>query len=198
MSGSRIHSDLHIERRSHMRKITAGLFISLDGVVEAPEKWTRAYASPEIDQEIGAQMGQADTMLLGRVTYETFAASFAGQKGGIADAMNNMPKVVVSKTLAKAEWQNSVLIKGTDELSKLKQQQGRNIGVSGSPTLVRALIREGLLDQLQLNDLPDRVLCPSFLTSSNNRLIADEQHASLSCPRVGELELHLVAVFGEE
>ena len=45
-----------------MRKITAGLFISLDGVVEAPEKWTRAYASPEIDQEIGAQMGQADTM----------------------------------------------------------------------------------------------------------------------------------------
>ncbi|TMF86865.1 MAG: dihydrofolate reductase, partial [Chloroflexi bacterium] len=88
---------------------------------------------------------------------ETFAASFAGQKGGIADAMNNMPKVVVSKTLAKAEWQNSVLIKGTDELSKLKQQQGRNIGVSGSPTLVRALIREGLLDQLQLNDLPDRV-----------------------------------------
>ena len=150
-----------------MRKITAGLFISLDGVVEAPEKWTRAYASPEIDQEIGAQMGQADTMLLGRVTYETFAASFAGQKGGIADAMNNMPKVVVSKTLAKAEWQNSVLIKGTDELSKLKQQPGRNIGVSGSPTLVRALIREGLLDQLQLMIFP-------IVLGSGKRLFAED------------------------
>ena len=101
------------------------------------------------------------------MTYETFAASFAGQKGGIADAMNNMPKVVVSKTLAKAEWQNSVLIKGTDELSKLKQQQGRNIGVSGSPTLVRALIREGLLDQLQLMIFP-------IVLGSGKRLFAED------------------------
>ena len=112
-------------------------------------------------------MAQADTMLLGRVTYETFAASFAGQKGGIADAMNHMPKVVVSKTLAKAEWQNSVLIKGTDELSKLKQQPGRNIGVSGSPTLVRALIREGLLDQLQLMIFP-------IVLGSGKRLFAED------------------------
>ena len=137
-----------------MRKITAGLFISLDGVVEAPEKWTRAYASPEIDQEIGSQVAQSDTMLLGRVTYETFAASFAGQKGGIADAMNNMRKVVVSRTLAKAEWQNSVLIRGTDELSKLRQQAGRNIAVNGSPTLLQSLMRDGLLDHLTLMIFP--------------------------------------------
>ena len=81
--------------------------------------------------------------------------------------MNNMPKVVVSKTLAKAERQNSVLIKGTDELSKLKQQPGRNIGVSGSPTLVRALIREGLLDQLQLMIFP-------IVLGSGKRLFAED------------------------
>lgn len=139
-----------------MRKITSGLYITVDGVVESPEKWSFAYASPEIDQFVGAAFAQADTMLLGRVTYQTFAGSFAGQAGGIADIMNNTPKLVVSKSLSKTDWQNSVLIKGDvrTELLKLKEQPGRNIGIGGSPTLVRWLLQEGLLDELWLTIVP--------------------------------------------
>jgi dihydrofolate reductase len=158
-----------------MRKITAGLFITLDGVVEAPEKWSRDYASPEIDQAIGASLAQADAMLLGRVTYETFAASFAGQTGGIADAMNGMPKFVVSKTLRKTDWQNSELIKGNvrEEVLKLKQQPGRNIGISGSTTLVRWLLGEGLLDELTL------VIVPLVLGSGKRLFAQDGDRVSL-------------------
>ncbi len=152
-----------------MRKITAGLYMTLDGVVEAPEKWSIAYASPEIDQAIGAAFAQADTMLLGRVTYETFASSFAGQAGGIADAMNNIPKVVVSTTLVRAEWQNSTLLKSNvrEELLKRKRQAGRNIAVSGSVTLVRWLLRERLVDELWLTIVP-------LVLGSGKRLFADD------------------------
>jgi dihydrofolate reductase len=135
-----------------MRKIVAGLFVSLDGVVEAPEEWTGPYFNDEVGQEVGSLMAEADTMLLGRVTYQTFAAAFADQTGGMADLMNSVPKVIVSKSLDKAEWQNSVLVDGavTAELTKLKQRGGKSIAVSGSPTLVRSLLRDGLLDELRL------------------------------------------------
>jgi len=135
-----------------MRKIVAGLFMSLDGVVEAPEKWTGPYFNDEIGQEIGSVMAAGDTMLMGRKTYQTFAASFAGQSGGMADQMNNTPKLVVSTTLDTAEWQNSTLIKENmaDELSRLKRQPGKNINISGSITLIRSLLSDGLLDELRL------------------------------------------------
>jgi dihydrofolate reductase len=135
-----------------MRKIAAGLFVSVDGVVEAPDTWTGAYFSPEIEQLIGSMMADGDTLLLGRVTYQGFADSFAGASGGMADRMNNFQKVVVSTTLDKAEWQNSTLISGNvaDEITKLKQRPGRNINMSGSGTLVTWLLRKGLLDQLDL------------------------------------------------
>jgi dihydrofolate reductase len=135
-----------------MRKIVAGLFVSVDGVVEAPDTWTGAYFSPEIEQLIGSMMADGDTLLLGRVTYQGFADSFGGASGGMADRMNNFEKVVVSTTLDKAEWQNSTLISGNvaEEITKLKQGPGRNINMSGSGTLVTWLLREGLLDQLDL------------------------------------------------
>ena len=139
-----------------MRKVVAGLFVSLDGVVEAPEKWTGPYFSPQIGQEIGSIMAKGDTMLLGRKTYETFAASFAGQTGGMADAMNNTPKLVASRTLGEVSWQNSTLIQGdlVSELARIKQQDGKNINVSGSATLIRSLLRDGLLDELRLQLFP--------------------------------------------
>lgn len=135
-----------------MRKIVAGLFVSLDGVVEAPEQWTGPYFGAEVGGHVGSMIAGGDTMLLGRITYETFAASFAGQSGGMADQMNNFPKVVVSSTLDEATWQNSTLIKDNvvEEITKLKQQPGRNINISGSATLVAWLIRQGLLDELDL------------------------------------------------
>ena len=121
-----------------MRQINAGLFISLDGVVEAPEKWTGPYFNDQVGQAVGALMATNDAMLLGRLTYEGFAAAFGGQSGGMADQMNNTPKYVVSSTLTSADWQNSTLINGdvAARISELKQQPGRNIGMSGSSALV--------------------------------------------------------------
>jgi dihydrofolate reductase len=139
-----------------MRKIAAGLFISLDGVVESPEKWTGPYFNDQVGQAVGALMAPNDALLLGRVTYEGFAAAFGGQSGGMADQMNNTPKFVVSGTLASADWQNSTLISHdvADEIRALKQAPGRGIGMSGSSTLVAWLLREGLLDQLDLLVFP--------------------------------------------
>ncbi len=133
-----------------MRKIVADLFVSLDGVVESPEQWTGPYFTDDVGQMIGSEMAQADTMLLGRVTYETFAASFAGQAGGIADQMNAIPKIVVSTTLETADWQNSTLVASPAELAAYAEQPGRNIAISGSAGLVRSLLGQGLLDELRL------------------------------------------------
>ena len=139
-----------------MRKIAAGLFMSLDGVVEAPEKWTGPYFNDQVGQAVGALMAANDAMLLGRVTYEGFAAAFGGQSGGMADQMNNTPKYVVSGTLTSADWQNSTLIKDdvAGQIAALKQQPGRNIGMSGSSALVSWLLRRGLLDRLDLLVFP--------------------------------------------
>ena len=139
-----------------MRQIAAGLFVSLDGVVEAPEKWTGPYFNDQVGQAVGALMAGNDAMLLGRVTYEGFAAAFGGQSGGMADQMNNTPKYVVSRTLTTADWQNSTLINGdvAARISELKQQPGRNIGMSGSSDLVSWLLRHGLLDRLDLLVFP--------------------------------------------
>jgi dihydrofolate reductase len=125
-----------------MRKIAAGLFVSVDGVVEAPDIWTGPYFSPELGQLIESMMDDGDTLLLGRVTYQGFAAAFGGQAGGVADRMNNFPKVVVSTTLDRADWQNSTLIGANvaEEITKLKQRSGRNINMSGSGTLVTWLL----------------------------------------------------------
>jgi dihydrofolate reductase len=139
-----------------MRKIAAGLFTSLDGVVETPEKWTGPYFNDQVGQAVAALMAGNDAMLLGRVTYEGFAAAFGGQSGGMADQMNHTPKFVVSRTLASADWQNSTLIAGdvAAQISDLKRQPGKNIGMSGSSTLVSWLLRHGLLDQLDLLVFP--------------------------------------------
>ena len=139
-----------------MRKIAAGLFISLDGVVESPEKWTGPYFNDQVGQAVGELMADNDALLLGRVTYEGFAAAFGGQSGGMADQMNSTPKFVVSGSLSSADWQNSTLISGNvaEAIGALKQQPGKNIGMSGSSTLVSWLLRRDLLDQLNLLVFP--------------------------------------------
>jgi dihydrofolate reductase len=139
-----------------MRKIAAGLFTSLDGVVESPEKWTGPYFNDQVGQAVGALMAPNDALLLGRATYEGFAAAFGGQSGGMADQMNSTQKFVVSSTLTSADWQNSTLISGdvAATIGELKQQPGRGIGMSGSATLVGWLLRHGLLDQLDLLVFP--------------------------------------------
>jgi dihydrofolate reductase len=137
-----------------MRKIIAGLFISLDGVVEAPETWQFPYFNDEMGETVASQAAQSDTMLLGRKTYEEFAAYWpnVSKDEPFADVMNDTPKLVASTTLDHVDWQNSTLIEGdvTTELTRIKQDSGRDISITGSPTLVRSLLKDGVLDELRL------------------------------------------------
>ena len=162
-----------------MRKIVAGLMVSVDGVVGAPETWTGPYFSPEIGQVVGSVMADGDTMLLGRVTYQTFAASFAGNTSDpMAATMNAVPKVVVSATLDKAEWENSTLIRGdATEITRLKEQPGKNINISGSATLVGWLMGQGLLDELDL------LVFPVVVGRGKRLFSGDGLHAGLTLAR---------------
>ena len=141
-----------------MRKIAAGLFISLDGVVSSPGQWGFQYMDEEMSKGIMAGIAQADAVLLGRKTYLEFAELWPGQGSDVpmSDFLNHSPKYVVSSTLDKLVWQPATLIKGDldREILSLKQQPGKNIQVPGSPTLVRALLRDGLLDELSLTICP--------------------------------------------
>jgi dihydrofolate reductase len=158
-----------------MRKVIASELVSLDGVVESPEKWHFPYFNDEMAEVIGAAMAASDSMLLGRVTYEEFAAFWPSQEEGsdedqeTTDYMNNTPKFVVSKTLEEPlEWNNSTLIKGdiADEITKLKQQPGKDISITGSPTLVRSLLQDDLLDEL-------RLMLHPIVVGSGKRLFED-------------------------
>ena len=140
-----------------MRKIVAGLSISLDGVIEDPNEWSGPWFNAEVGQAIGSMIAAQDAMLLGRVTYDAFAAYWPHQTGDMADTMNGTTKYVVSGTLTSADWQNSTLIPAAAafaEIAELKQQPGQNIGITGSGTLVSSLLREGLLDELHLFIFP--------------------------------------------
>jgi dihydrofolate reductase len=145
---------INARRRTSMRKVVAVEFVSVDGVMESPEEWASSYSNDEMEQANAAGMAASDAMLLGRVTYEALAAFWSNQPGGtpMVDYINSVRKYVVSGTLEKVEWQNSTLIEGdvAEEIGKLKQQSGKDIVILGSGTLVRSLLHDDLLDELQL------------------------------------------------
>lgn len=151
-----------------MRKIVTAEFITLDGVYEAPgsedttllEKrgWSMPFVSDDVGQVIFESMQNSDAMLLGRSTYADFAAFWSAvpAEDPIGQFMNSQPKYVVSTTLDKADWKNSTLIKGNviEELTKLKQQPGKNIAIVGSGTLVQSLLEVDLIDEFELMLFP--------------------------------------------
>jgi dihydrofolate reductase len=155
-----------------MRKVVASEFVSLDGVVESPEKWHFPYFNDQMGDAIGAAMASSDSMLMGRVLYEEWAAFWPKQdpdENPVAARMNGVRKYVVSTTLEEPlEWQNSTLIGDNvaEEISRLKEQPGKDISISGSPTLVRSLLEEDLLDELRLMVHP-------IVVGSGKRLFED-------------------------
>ena len=136
-----------------MRKIVASLFISLDGVVDSPQDWHFPYMNEQVMGAIGEGMN-ADTIVLGRRTYEEWAGFWPQQPGdgGMADYINGTPKLVASTTLDRLEWENANLIDGdvVAALTELKRQDGGEISITGSGTLVRSLLEAGLIDELRL------------------------------------------------
>jgi dihydrofolate reductase len=137
-----------------MRKIVTGLFMSLDGVVEAPSAWAGPYFNDELSEMMTAGIAKADAILLGRRTYLQFAGLWRDQDRSIPMArfLNDTPKYVVSSTLRDLDWGPASLVRGdlAGALAELKEQPGGNIQVPGSPTLVSWLLRAGLLDELSL------------------------------------------------
>jgi dihydrofolate reductase len=160
-----------------VRKLIVSEFLTLDGVMEANEKWQFPYFSDDLAEFNKAQILALDTILLGRVTYEIFASSWpyrTNNEFGVADKLNRAPKFVVSSTLEKAEWNNSRLIKrnAAQEISNLKQQPGGDIGITGSATLVQSLMKDDLIDEY-------RLLIHPIVVGSGKRLFCDGSSTTL-------------------
>ena len=162
-----------------MRKVVVSEFVSLDGVMEDPS-WTFQFASEEQEKFKSDELSASDTLLLGRVTYEGFAAAWPNmmeqyrgprraELGEYADMMNGYPKHVVSTTLKEPlEWNNSTIIEENvaEEVLRLKQQPGKEILVFGSGALVNTLMRDDLIDEYRLMIFP-------IIVGSGQRLFAD-------------------------
>jgi dihydrofolate reductase len=156
-----------------MRNLVLTEFVSLDGVMENPA-WTFPYWNAEIAAFKGEESDAADALLLGRVTYEGFAAAWPNSPDEGAPYFNNVRKYVVSNTLEEADWNNSVIISGdvVREIQTLKQSVGRDIMVHGSGTLVQTLLQHDLVDYVRLLVYP-------VVLGTGKRLFADGTTATL-------------------
>ena len=158
-----------------MRKVAGWLFSSLDCVVEAPNEWQFDF-DEQMGEALNALQQEQDTILLGRVTYSEWVGYWPKLPAdspdiSYADWINNTPKYVFSNTLNSVDdWQNSTLVKGSpaDTLAELKQQEGGTIATAGSPTLVRSLLDQGLLDELVL------LIHPVVAGGGRMKLFADD------------------------
>jgi dihydrofolate reductase len=173
-----------------MGSITASLFISLDGVIESPETWHFEYFDDEMGAAVGGLMGGNDATLLGRHTYDEFAAHWPGADPAdpITGMMNGSRKYVVSTTLTDPEWENSTLVKGDVKAELTALKQDTRLGTTGSATLVRWLLEQGLVDELHLFVHP-------VVVGKGKKLFADGAKVPLtlvSSTTFGTGVLHLV------
>lgn len=141
-----------------MRKIIVSPYITLDGVVQAPGGgeedfkyggWSAPYYDEALDQIAEKQKQPAKDLLLGRKTFEMFA-SFWPEHEDIWPGINDVTKYVVSKTIEKSDWKNSIFLKNVEDIEKLKNSDGSDLLVSGSGTLVQTLLKHDLVDELWL------------------------------------------------
>jgi dihydrofolate reductase len=153
------------QKEEHVGRIVVTEFVSLDGVMEAPgggENFKHAGWTFEINRGNEGDKFKLDetlsseALLLGRVTYEGFAAAWPSREGEFADKFNAMPKYVVSSTLQNPEWNNSTVLKGdvAEEVAKLREEQDGDIVVHGSARLVQTLVENDLVDELRLMVFP--------------------------------------------
>src|SRR5512143_4062290 len=145
-----------------MRKVIVSEFITLDGVIEDPggaDKskyggWSMQFGSDEYYKFKFDELFASDALLVGRVTYQGFAAAWPSMKdeAGFADRMNGLPKYVVTTTLDELAWNNSRPVKANipAEVARLKQETGQDILLYGSGTLVQTLMQHNLIDQYNL------------------------------------------------
>lgn len=136
-----------------MRKLKLAMYVSLDGVVEEPA-WTGPYWNDQLSDLQAEYLYSSDALVLGRVTYEGFAAAWPEMEestGDFGKKMNSMPKFVASRTLTSGEW-NATILEGelADEVAKLKEEDGGDLLIYGSGDVVDELTRHGLIDEYRL------------------------------------------------
>jgi dihydrofolate reductase len=174
-----------------MGKIVVTEFITLDGVIKDPHKWSFPYWNDEIGKYKDAELKTSDALLLGRVTYEGFAAAWPGRTDddGFADKFNSMPKYVVTTTLKKADWNNSTII-STDvvkEITKLKEITIQDIVVHGSGNLVQTLMQNNLIDLYKLLVYP-------IVLGEGDKLFKDGSQAKLELVETKKFDTGAVAL----
>ena len=151
-------------------RLVATEYLSLDGVFEEPGKWSFPFFNEEAGQFKWTELQASDALLLGRNTYDGFAAAWPTMPGTgeFGEKMNTMPKYVVSSTLEKVEWAGSRLIRGNlmDEIRKLKKVPGQDLLLSGSAQLFNALAQENLIDLY-------RFMLHPIILGKGKRLFAD-------------------------
>ena len=164
-----------------MGRIVSNFFMSLDGVVEAPDQWHMPYFNDEMGDAIGKGMATNRAFLMGRVLYDEWAGFWPNSDDDFATFFNDHPKYVVSNSLEQADWNNTTIVSGDvpRRLRELKDATDGDLVISGSATLVRSLLREGLLDEL-------RVLVHPIVVGRGGRLFEDDT------PRALELAGHQV------
>jgi dihydrofolate reductase len=137
-----------------MGTIVSNFFIAVDGVVEAPDQWHFPYWNDEMAAAVGAGLETTVAMLMGRHLYDAWAEYWpTSTDEPIASLFNDLPKYVVSSSLTTASWHNTTIIEASgaaDAIRSLKAESDGDIAISGSATLVRWLLAEGLLDELRL------------------------------------------------
>ncbi|MCI4318907.1 MAG: dihydrofolate reductase family protein [Thermoplasmata archaeon] len=137
------------------RKVSATLFVTLDGVIADPHTWSFPFWNDEIAKFKDAELRRTDALLLGRITYDVFAGAWPQRKddAGFADRFNSMTKYVVSSTLKNASWTGSKIVRPGELpqlIAKVTAEDGGDVMAHGSATLVESLIRDGQLDELRL------------------------------------------------
>jgi dihydrofolate reductase len=143
-----------------MRKVIMWNMVSLDGFFEGAKSWEIDWHEytwgEELEQFSIEQSKSAAMLLFGRVTYLGMAQYWSSEQGEIADFMNNIPKVVFSRTLEKAEWNNTRLVKANAEaeVAQLKQQPGKDIYIFGSANLSATLMQHNLIDEYRIGINP--------------------------------------------
>ena len=146
-----------------MGRIVVTEFISLDGVIEAPgggegfkhDGWSFEFDRGDEGNKFKFdEVIEAEAQLLGRRTYEGFAAAWPSREGEFADLFNTMPKYVVSTTLERADWNNTTILRSLDDVAKTKDELGGVMLVAGSAQLVQGLLERDLVDELRLMVFP--------------------------------------------
>lgn len=160
--------------------------MTLDGYFEGNQNWDLSFHGSvygeELEKLIIEQLNTADCIIFGRVTYEGMAAYWTNEEGEVADLMNSIPKIVISKTLKSTDWNNTILISdnASEEIKKLKEQGGKDIYVFGSANLSETFINDDLFDEYRICVAPvllgsGQPLFRQGIASKNLSLISTQQ-----------------------